>query len=381
MPISLAQILERKRQESVESGDMLAQSFARGRQNAAQVADAIAKAEKQKKEQELANRFNPINALASGGTALLLSGGNPVAAGLAALSSKRGSTDIIQSGVKGATSGLTVGALGGSSDVATQAAGQASGSGANTALSPVSGSEMMNKGLNTVKAFTQKENLPQSLNVIRALSAQTPEQNDAVLQSIQKQESDRLSAIKKDQDTESKRNFELKKIDYNNSKDKSIEAEKQKNRLELEGAKSDAQQKKELEKASRKSRETAIKRFEELKSFGQLPEEFDSPDGMKNYVQAYVKASLEGNFDGYNKSLINKKSKKEGRKARGFWSKMFGGEEETQKQETTPPEPQQENVAQDREQLKMEYKQYLESNNLDNNKANLDEFLKQRGLK
>jgi len=108
MSVSLAQILERKRQEELGSQQNMIQGVTQGQQQAKGTAAQLT----QNKRDKEAKEFNPINALVSGGTSLIASGGNPVAAGLAALGSARGKkVKPLEAVGSGATSALSVGTL------------------------------------------------------------------------------------------------------------------------------------------------------------------------------------------------------------------------------------------------------------------------------
>jgi len=107
MSVSLAQILERKRQEELGSQQNMIQGVTQGQQQAKGTAAQLT----QNKRDKEAKEFNPINALVSGGTAFVASGGNPVAAGVAALGSSRGKKiKPLESVVKGGTTGISQGA-------------------------------------------------------------------------------------------------------------------------------------------------------------------------------------------------------------------------------------------------------------------------------
>jgi hypothetical protein len=59
----------------------------------------------EKRKEDKAKEFNPVNAAIDFGVAYVMSGGNPVAAAGAAITSPRGETDIVKSGVQGAGQG------------------------------------------------------------------------------------------------------------------------------------------------------------------------------------------------------------------------------------------------------------------------------------
>ena len=112
MVTSLAQILERKRQEAQTSSNNMLQTITQGQLQGTDTANKLTQVkrdEEARKAAEDAKKFNPVNALVSGGTAFVASGGNPVAAGLAALGSARGKTKPLEAVVSGGSAGITQG--------------------------------------------------------------------------------------------------------------------------------------------------------------------------------------------------------------------------------------------------------------------------------
>jgi len=89
---------------------------------------AYLKKKKTERLEDKSKEFNLVNAIVSGGTAWIASGGNPLAAGIAALTSKPGETDFLQAGVSGLAKGTGVSQLqaaGAAGEGAAAAAGEA----------------------------------------------------------------------------------------------------------------------------------------------------------------------------------------------------------------------------------------------------------------
>jgi len=108
MATSLADLLARKKELSRQTTMSSLQTMSQGQKGAD---DKAAKMVENKRVAE-SKKFNVGNALVAGTTALVTSGGNPFAAGLAAIGSARGKKfKPLESAVGGGVSGLTTGDL------------------------------------------------------------------------------------------------------------------------------------------------------------------------------------------------------------------------------------------------------------------------------
>lgn len=96
---TLGDLLEQKRREDLAAHEQLSQGLQTGSAIQTQQAGQIATAER-------ANRFNPLNTIASAASAFIASGGNPVIAAAAALGGKKGDTDVLGSAAQGAGQGM-----------------------------------------------------------------------------------------------------------------------------------------------------------------------------------------------------------------------------------------------------------------------------------
>ena len=141
------------------------------------------------KAKDDANSFNPMNALISAATAFVASGGNPIAAGIAGFTSKRGKdTDVVGSAVSGASSGLTGAMLNTGAPVGT---GDLIG-------------DTLNTGKNMLGNMGQAKNIPLTSSYLK--QAMPGNDNVASLASMgetmyaRQKEEDRIASSKKEND-------------------------------------------------------------------------------------------------------------------------------------------------------------------------------------
>ena len=98
--VTVGQLIEQKRREREEANAKLSNSFAVSGAKAQQQADQIA-------VKQESNRINPLAVIAKAGATYVASGGNPVAAGLAAVSGVvNKDKDPLKSGIEGVGQGV-----------------------------------------------------------------------------------------------------------------------------------------------------------------------------------------------------------------------------------------------------------------------------------
>jgi len=139
------------------SNPFLTKAFISGEQTR----EAEKEEEKRKKKERESQKFNLINAIIDAGTAWVVSGGNPLAAGVGALSSQRGKTDVGGAGIHGFAQGSIM------KNIFDPA----------TAASPPQASPISALGEtagNTIGSMTNPQNMGQTAAYLSAVSATDP---------------------------------------------------------------------------------------------------------------------------------------------------------------------------------------------------------------
>lgn len=227
MATSLAQILERKRQEELASRQKTLQTVAEGQFRGRQTAGKITEAKRARE----AEAFSPESAALAGATGFALSGGNPLAAGLAALSAPRGKKfKPLETVGAGLGAGISVGALGAGADVGK-----------------------------TVQALSKIENIEKTLPILKQAGA--PKEVTSSLEAFSKTQQKKAAQAEKtaleQAELKSKREFEREKLETERKTGlEKIKAQQETARLKERGAR---ETKMELQKRKEKADIAAAK--------------------------------------------------------------------------------------------------------------------------